>query len=420
MNRGFLYIKLFLTFNFSLLAFHSFSQDYWQEKVYSPVIKSVKLEVEGTDFTMPILRLGSSQKIKLSFDELEEQTKRYNYTIIHCNANWTQSELQPQEYIQGFESGYIENFSNSFNTIQRFVHYSQSFPNSMMSFKVSGNYVIKVYEDDNTDKVVMVRRFMVVEDEAYIRADLMMGRNPSEQKTKQEIDVFVKPTSNMSFADPSRYIKVFVQQNGNRDNISLLKQRQIKSTEIEYSFNPQNIFDAGNEFRNFDFSSLRSRSKNVSNIDFSNNENHVRLIPDKDRSKLPYSTVGDLNGYYYIRNERAYNNELESDYAWVHFYLPMDMRLDGSFYIWGELSDWYCNDQNKMKYDFDHNSYYLDLYLKQGFYDYMIMFKASNSNIITPTILEGNHSVANNSYNIFVYYRKPGNNYDSLIGYLRK
>lgn len=397
---------------------YSFCQDVWYEKVYNPLVKTVKFEIEGVDFSLPILRLGSDDKIILKFDELVEENKQYSYSIIHCNSDWTKSELQPQEYIEGFEHGIIENHLNSVNTIQRFIHYWQEFPSSMMKFLVSGNYILKVFQDDNPDNVIMVRRFMVYEQGANIRANAMMARSPDVQRLKQEVDVFISPASNMSFADPNRYIKVNVQQNGRRDNVSELKLRQYKSNELEYSFNNSNIFDAGNEFRNFDFTSIRIRSQNVSNFDYIDGNNIVKLRPVVNRANLPYTTIGDLNGYYYIRNERADNNDLESDYAWVNFYLNVPINLEGSYYVWGELSDWYNNPQNKMEYDRSLNSYTLSLYLKQGFYNYMIMHKPNSSNLDYEIgKMEGNFSQTNNTYHIFVYYRKPGSYHDSLIGY---
>lgn len=398
---------------------NSFCQDIWVEKVYSPIIKTVKLEVEGVDFLLPMLRLGSSDKIVLKFDELGEGYTQYGYSIIHCNSDWTKSELQPQEYIEGFEQGIIENHLNSINTIQRFTHYFQEFPSQMMRFLVSGNYVIKVFEDDNPNKVIMVRRFMVYEQEANIRANVMMARAPGDQRTKQELDVFVSPSTGLSFADPNRYLKVLVQQNGRRDNISQLKLRQYRANELEYSFDNSNIFDAGNEFRNFDFTSMRVRAQSVSNFDYVNGNNVVRLRPIVDRSKLPYTTIGDIDGYYYIRNDRGDNYNLESDYAWVDFYLKSPMDLYGSYYVWGELSDWNYNQQNKMEFNQSLNSYTLSLYLKQGFYNYMIMYNPANTYKYETSKLEGNHSETNNSYHIFVYYRKPGTYYDSLIGYYK-
>ena len=134
-------------------------------------------------------------------------------------------------------------------------------------------------------------------------------------------------------------------------------------------------------------------------------------------SRLPYTTEGDIDGYYYIRNDRGDDYDLESDYAWVDFYLNTQMDLYGGYYVFGELSDWYYTVQNKMVYNTSLNAYTLSLYLKQGFYNYMIMYNPANTSLFETSKMEGNHSQANNSYHILVYYRKPGTYYDSLIGY---
>ncbi len=412
MRKGFFLISFFL------ISLSLSSQTYWQEKVYSPLIKSVKLELEGVDFSLPVIRLNTDDRLLLRFDDLVEHTQRYSYTIIHCNYDWTQSELSPHEYIEGFESGYIENHNNSMNTIQRYVHYWQEFPSSMMRFLVSGNYVLMVYADDNPQKVVMVRRFMVVEDEANVRANVMYSRSPQTQRTMQEIDVFVSPKSSMSFADPNRFLKVVLLQNQRRDNASLLKLRQYRGNELEYSFDNANLFEAGNEFRNFDFTSLRTRSQSVSNFDYVDGQNIVLLRPIASRKNVAYTTIGDLNGNYYIRSERANNYDLESDYAWVNFYLNEPISMEKDYYVWGELTDWYANNQNKMQYNPKEKAYTASLYLKQGFYNYMIISSPKNNpSVLNLEDMEGNFSETNNSYNIFVYYKKPGHTYHSLIGY---
>jgi len=412
-------MRRFLILTFILLgSICVFSQTVWEDRVYSPIIKSVKFEKQGVDFSLPVLKLSSTEKILLSFDELSEQTRQYNYKIIHCNSDWTQSELQPQDYIEGFETGYIETHRNSINTIQRYVHYQQAFPTDVMKFKESGNYIIKVYEDGNEDNVVMTKRFMVTEDQVIINAGVKMAHLPSEQRIKQEITVMLENRSIIPFSLPEKNVRVLVQQNGRQDNIAQLKLHQYTNNQLEYSYDTSNVFDAGNEFRAFDFTSLRICSQYVSNFDFENQEHIVRLRPVADRSQLVYTYQGDINGYYFVRNDIDENYELSSDYAWVCFYLQMPQSISTDYYVWGELSNWQCTEQNKMHYDERLRCYTTQIYLKQGLYNYMFMSlgQAGEQKYDISTV-EGNHSEANNLYNIFVYYRKSGNNYDSLIGY---
>jgi hypothetical protein len=323
------------------------------------------------------------------------------------------------QYIEGFESGLVESYAKSFNTIERYVHYEQLIPSSTMRFLLSGNYIIKVYEEYNEEKVIFLRRFYVCDNTAAVGANVMQAREPSLQRLKQEIDVLVTPTDAFSFSNPKDNIKVVAQQNGRIDNIRLLKLHQIKGITLDYSFDGSNVFEGGNEFRNFDFTSLRTRSLRVSKLDFINGENNVFLVKENDRAKTAYSSAGDINGHYYIRNDYTNDYDITSDYSWVHFVFPTAMSLEGSYYVVGELSDWYMSEQNRMTYDKSLQAYTASLYLKQGFYDYMIYFKPANAYSADLGKVEGNHSETENEYHVLVYYRKPGERYDSLIGYCK-
>ncbi|MDR0790116.1 MAG: DUF5103 domain-containing protein [Bacteroidales bacterium] len=402
-----------------MLSLSCFGQNVLEQKVYSPLIKTVKMEVEGTDFSFPVIDLKGEKRLLLKFDELTEDTKRYEYKIIHCNADWTQSDLDPMQYIEGFESGMIESYTNSFNTIERYVHYQQTIPHSMMRFLASGNYIIKVYEEYNEDKVIFISRFYVCDNTSAVGANVMQARDPSLQRLKQEIDVSVTPIDAFSFSNPRDNIKVLVQQNCRRDNISLLKLHQIKGITLDYSFDQSNIFDGGNEFRNIDFTSLRTRSLRVAKIDYLNERNNVFIVKEADRGKTAYSSAGDINGHYFVRNDYTNDYDITSDYSFVHFVFPTAMSLEGSYYIVGELSDWHLSEQNRMSYDKSLQAYTASLFLKQGFYDYMIYFKPANSSVADISKVEGNHSETENEYHVLVYYRKPGDRYDSLIGYCK-
>ncbi|MDY6435089.1 MAG: DUF5103 domain-containing protein, partial [Synergistales bacterium] len=124
MNKTFVLIKkgkvnrLLHIILFSLLFFFSFtsySQIVYDNRVFSPLIKTVILEQQGNSFSEPVIYLNSYKKLLLQFDELTEETFRYEYSIIHCNSDWTQSDLDVNLYMEGFETQPIEHHQNSFN-----------------------------------------------------------------------------------------------------------------------------------------------------------------------------------------------------------------------------------------------------------------------------------------------------------------
>ena len=65
-------------------------------------IKTVLLHKIGEQLSTPITNIYSENTLEFSFDDLEGGVKNYQYTIIHCNADWTKSDLMSTEYINGF------------------------------------------------------------------------------------------------------------------------------------------------------------------------------------------------------------------------------------------------------------------------------------------------------------------------------
>src|SRR5689334_3736625 len=85
------------------------AQDFkYIDSTYRDNIKSVKMYPAGNPLLMPLVPLKGGLGIDFSFDDLSTTAKDYNYTIIHCNANWTPTEsLSELEYIEGFSSEII-------------------------------------------------------------------------------------------------------------------------------------------------------------------------------------------------------------------------------------------------------------------------------------------------------------------------
>src|SRR5574344_847321 len=88
----------------------------YDTQVFDKLLKSLQVEVDGTAQEAPIIELNGNKQILIDFDYLLPEAARFDYSIIHCDADWTPSALAPIEYMDGFNGLSINDYSNSINT----------------------------------------------------------------------------------------------------------------------------------------------------------------------------------------------------------------------------------------------------------------------------------------------------------------
>ena len=364
----------------------------------------------------PIIQLGSDDRLVLSFDDISENTKNYNYTIVHCDHNWNPSDLLETEYMKGFAQNPLNDYQFSFNTKFIYTHYKLVFPNQDFQILKSGNYLIKVYEDNNDDDPVLVRPFMVFEPLVQVVPQIRYSVNTAIYKQMQEINFnILHPRFNID--NPRDEIKVRIMQNSRLDNqITDLKPQYIRPGQLVYDYNRQNLFKGGNEFRWLDIRSTRFAPEYVKKIVYQDPYYHFELFPDYPRNGKSYFYKEDFNGRYYIQVREYDDPAIEADYVYVHFTLRAPHYTDGDVYVIGGLTDWQLNEKSKMIYNEQKMCYELILLLKQGFYNYMYLFKEHGATKGDIEKIEGSFGQTENDYLILVYYKRTGDYYDHLIG----
>jgi hypothetical protein len=391
----------------------------YEDFVYKKYIRTVKLHEQSWDLSPPLIRLGSEQKLQLSFDDLEADLKNYSYTIIHCNSDWQPSDLILSEYLDGFPENYINGYQYSFNTLQRYTNYSVIFPNDNLRLTKTGNYLIKVYLDGDQENLVLTRRFMVFDERVTVKA--RVTQSLSEYRNfKQEVD-FAVHHPNYEILNPYGDLKIVITQNDRWDNaIRGLKPLFIRDKELSYDYDSgENAFWAGNEFRHFDIKSLRFQTSRIRDIVVDTSGNYAYLTSDDKRNKRYYTNT-DINGRYKVEVQEGNRDNVEADYVMVNFFLPWNSPLtDGDIYVFGELCDWSYREQNKMKYSYERFGYEANLYVKQGYYNYIYLFMKDGAKTGDVNFIEGSYFDTENEYTIYVYHRASGTDYDQLISVKR-
>ncbi|KRO63166.1 MAG: hypothetical protein ABR80_00680, partial [Cryomorphaceae bacterium BACL11 MAG-121015-bin20] len=304
------------------------------------------------------------------------------------------------EYIDGFTEQPISDYEFSFNTIQKYTHYKFEFPGANIKPIISGNYIFKIFEENG--KTIFYKRFMVLDTKLHIDANVRRATLAEDRATKHEIDFTIRHT-NLVIADPFADIKVHIKQNNKEDNaITDLIPQFVRNDELIYDYEDGNTFWGNNEFRHFDFKSLRYQSERIKSIDFDSTYNHVYLFNDKKRPFDRYSIEPDINGNFIIKSQEGWKSSIEADYAFVHFTLAVDNISYGDLYLLGAFSDWELKEDFKLKYNPDQKQYEGNVYLKQGYYNYHYALKDTATKRVDVSFIEGTHYQTRNDYYVYV------------------
>jgi len=413
-----LFSILFLACSFSDVSGIENNNSVIKEGVFKESIHSVQLYREGWKLSYPVIDLNSQLSLELSFDDIAGSVANYYYKIVHCSFEWTPSNISEGEYLDGFLPVQITNYEMSFNTYFSYIHFSLKLPNEDFRFLVSGNYALIVFEDLDEGKVAFVKRFMVSDALVNVAASVNRPVLSINRDNSHEINFNIE-TGSFSVDNPYHDIKVAVLQNGRWDqSINDLKPLFDKTGVLEYNYQMENIFPAGNEYRWFDIKSMRYQSPYVKSVEYRDGHFHVSLFPDPIKANSRYFYEEDLNGRYYIEIQEEQKDDTEADYVYVYFTLPYNFPVaDGGIYVMGTLSGSEYNDMNRMKYNPGNHSYELTLLLKQGYYNYRYEFLQNGKTSGDGSLTEGNYYETENDYFILVYYRGSSSRYDRLIGY---
>ncbi|MCM1093684.1 MAG: DUF5103 domain-containing protein [Lachnospiraceae bacterium] len=380
--------------------------------VFNPRFKSLHTIVEGNEMSPPVISLYGNDRVTISFDELSDERSYLRYSLVHCNALWQPSGLVESEFLDGFNIGDVEEYSYSQATTINYIHYAITIPNEQVRFTVSGNYLLRVFQENNPDEIILQARFSVSENLARISGEVTPRTDIDYLGKHQQLN-FAIDTKDADIRNIYTDLKVIVSQNSRKDNMLVLSAPQRVSGDIAYyeHLRPL-IYPAGNEYRRFETTSTTYPGMNVEAIAYEYPYYHQKLYDDYPRKDLPYLYDMTQHGRF-----KPMDTDNGGDYVMVHFALESDPIPGYDIFIEGDLTHGRFNPESMMHYDISDGKYKASMLLKQGSYNYQYLAVPSGSLKGETAPIEGNFHNTVNEYGIGVYYRTPGTRYDRLLGY---
>jgi hypothetical protein len=402
---------LWLNITLLLISFFTFAQ---VEKEIDPPfnIKTITFVQNNQN---SIALFGLNEPFEIQFDDLYGNEANYYYEIVHCNYDWKHSDLSKNEYLQGFDGIRIQEYTNSLNALQLYSHYRIGFPNRNTQLLVSGNYMIKILNEDR--EVVFSRKLMIYENLVTVPMQIKRPRTINDVNYKQNLDFSIK-SPNLLFQSPLQNVKVLLLQNGKlNEAITNIKPMFTIGNDLIYKYDTETQFWGGNEFLYFENKIIRASTNFIARVDASNGVYNTHLYTNEARTNKAYTYNPDANGNFVPLNANAGNNAIEADYSWVFFTLSAPSFYEKkNIYINGMFNNYALSDEFKMDYNQEKGIYEKAIMIKQGFTNYQYVVADQNKKIDYENAIDGNFWQTENNYFAIIYYRENNQRYDRIIG----
>ncbi len=384
--------------------------------VFNPDFKTLHTKVNDNDQLPPVIVMNSDDVLSVGFDELSPDRRFMRYELIHCDAGWRKDALLPSDYIDGFNEATIDDYDMSQATLIQYVHYNIDIPNPGMKIKLSGNYILRVYDEADPSETLLQVRFSVVEPGVLPTARVTTRTDIDYNREHQQLTLEIN-ANGLDMSSMMNDLVVTVIQNGRLDNQVFVSNPTRISGKVAYwEHDPRLIFPAGNEYRRMETVTVNYPGMHVEGIDFIDPYYHFRLQTDVPRRGTSYLYDSTQKGRFRIRNADADNSDIGADYVMVHFTLDAPELPDYDLFIDGDLTLRQFSPESRAVYNRATGQYEASLLLKQGSYNYQYLAVKRGAGRGDTSAIEGNFYQTENEYIIMVFYREPGARYDRLVG----
>lgn len=385
----------------------------YEDHAYLPSIRSVQLYPLGKESQLPLYTLGAMEQLQLTFDDLRADVRNYYFAVEHCNQDWTASRASVLDYVEGFNEDRVENFEAAKGTFQPYTRYSLRFPTANLKPKLAGNYLLKVYEDSDKERLVLTRRFYVLNELIQVKPQIQPSLDPAKKLSHQKLNIEL--TTALTIPNPQRDLLVRVLQNQRPDNFIQTLTPNFSSAN-QFKYNGKDFFDfkGNNEFRFVDLRSFRIASERMRHVQIDSTVT-IDLYTDEDNQGKTYAATFDENGKFYFRNRDVNDEDSDGDYATVNFSFKTAETFKGKIYLVGGFNSYRRTPENLMQWDEQRKLWTLRLRLKQGLYDYAYILDEPGGTLTDA--FSGSHFQTGNDYQILIYNRRIGTYWDELLGF---
>jgi hypothetical protein len=371
-------------------------------------VATVQFYRGNQETSLPVLATRSFEGLTLEFDLMQRDGRPLRVEFQRADRMWQDDFLNPTLFMDRQSGDDITHYRESTAPSSTYVHYEYRFPNDVIGFKLSGNYVLTVLDPSLDDRVLFERPFVVTEESAEVAFELRGVPVPGaigvwnqphllfDQRPFSESDIFDFAAC---FVKNTRFD---LGRCGSRPSL-------FEAPFISFDLDPQASFEPEPDLHLLDISELRS-GIGIEEIFFDVEPHEVNLVPDLADMGSP--EPGFQNGQSAVRafvRDLTYP-EYQSEYVLTHFtYIPFrEQRASGPLLIVGSFGGWVIDERNVLTWIEEEKRYRGAILLKQGRHAYQYYVSGSRP----PS--QGTFA-PESSYTALLYYFDPVLHTDRLV-----
>ena len=372
--------------------------------------RTIQLYQTGDEATLPIAPLGRRNALTLEFDLLGAVSTRPLKVEVAYTGLDGETNLLPSEYLTGFGEDSIFDGQASGSSQTRFVHYTYSFPNARIDFRLSGAYRIRV--SDPESGVLFERPFFVSENGVDVELSLGTVLAGGLAGGDVQPSARLRPRPDLADADPYRFTVCFA-RNGDLTALRCAPEPSIAELALFGFYLPRDqAFGRPAPMFGFDLGGLQT-SDQVLDVDYS-------ATPPRALLDLDYAAFGGdvISPSLFTAPvvESAFRDagraDFDAEYVETTFrYVTADERpLGARVYVVGGFATGVPGERIQMEWVPEDGRYEATALIKQGRYVYQYQAPGAPEGRIRPSL--GQPTV----YTALVFYEDLTRFADRLVG----
>lgn len=361
----------------------------------------------GSPGAAPILELGTSQTLTLKFDEVASGSSSYMIEITHHNADWSQSNLIQNFYLQGFFQDYFGEGEVSRYQNPSYYSYTYTFPNRNMRITRSGNFMVHVYNQSTNQKVFSLP-FLVHENTGTLETDFEELYNLDTRYLRHH-QLFARYRYEDTSVMPQIDLSVYFVQNQFWSQARKAGEQDYSEAGIARLYLSRDQAFVGTfESLSLDMTSLDQYSMQI--VEIAPGMNIPRVTLNRDVVNLRLNPT--------VRRTSTLNSPLQrrdARYGLVRFQLeiPELERTSWAVYLVGGFNNWSVNPAHRLYRSSDTGYYTTEAVVKEGVYAYK--YVTVENNRVNELRFDASFASTRQEYHTLIYRRDQAMQYDRLV-----